>query len=315
MEWLYASIALWAFDRFVRFVRIGLLNVSWVTGRKARTAHLQIIGPDAIKAEVSVGYNFGYKSGQYVYVYFPPFNFWESHPFTIASYELSKPNNNQPTVTLLFRTHNGVTRKLQKHLEAGPKDISCIVEGPYGHYCPVDRYDKVLLLAGGVGITAVFPYLQYLSSVNINRVHFIWVVRDEDSMRWLSENIAKLVGFENFDIEIHITKTGTAGSEVVDVTKEHISDDLGSKPEEVGQPAVVDNREPESDTTSLARHIHVDSKPCLRDVIAGYAKDNGSLAVLACGPDTFVDEARSAVADNVTKAKGVIDYFEEAFTW
>jgi predicted ferric reductase len=134
MEGLYASIALWAFDRFVRFVRIGLLNISWVKGRKARTAHLQIIGPAAIKAEVSVGYDFGYKPGQYVYVYFPRFNFWESHPFTIASYELSKPNHNQPTVTLLFRTHNGITRKLQKHLEAGPKDISCIVEGPYGQY-------------------------------------------------------------------------------------------------------------------------------------------------------------------------------------
>jgi hypothetical protein len=46
--------------------------------------------------------------------------------------------------------------------------------------------------------------LQYLSSLNINRVHFIWIVRDEDSMRWLSEDIAKLVGYENFDIEIHI---------------------------------------------------------------------------------------------------------------
>jgi predicted ferric reductase len=313
MEWLYASIALWAFDRLVRWIRMALLNISWSKGRKARTAHLQIIGPDAIKAEISVGYNFSYKPGQYIYVYFPRFNFWESHPFTIASYELSKANNSQPTVTLLFRTHGGLTRKLQNYLIDGAKELTCLVEGPYGHYCPVDKYDKVLLLAGGVGITAVFPYLQYLSSLNINRVHFIWIVRDEDSMRWLSEDIAKLVGYENFDIEIHITKSGATGPGVVEVTKEHISNDLGAKPE-VGRPE-SDGQKVESNTTALTRHIHVDSKPCLRDTIAGYAKEHGSLAVLACGPDTFVDETRAAVAENVTVAKGVIDYFEEAFTW
>jgi hypothetical protein len=109
------------------------------------------------------------------------------------------------------------------------------------------------------------------------------------------------------------TKISTSKFIFVEVTREHIANDLGSKPE-VGRPE-PDAQKVESNTTALARHIHVDSKPSLRDIIAGYAKEHGSLAVLACGPDTFVDETRAAVADNVTIAKGVIDYFEEAFTW
>lgn len=159
MEWLYASIVIWSFDRLIRLVRMAALNLSWSKGRVARTGRLEIVGTDAIQARINVGYDFGFVPGQYIYVYFPRFNFWESHPFTIAEYEVK---DGQSVVTLFFRTHKGVTKKLQRYLADGPKELYCILEGPYGHYCPVQRYDNVLLLAGGVGITAVFPYCNTL---------------------------------------------------------------------------------------------------------------------------------------------------------
>ena len=287
MEWLYASIALWSFDRFIHLSRMAVLNLSWSKSRVARTGKVEIIGTDAIKTRINVGYNFSFHPGQYLYVYFPRFNFWESHPFTIAEYEVV---NGQPIVTLLFRTHAGVTKKLQKYLANGPKEMYCLLEGPYGHYCPVDKYDNVLLLAGRVGVTAVFPYLQYLAKLGVNRVRFVWVVRDEDSMNWFTNAISSLLPSSNVD--------------------------MGVKPEDVG--AVTKSKEIDADNNGkglLAKHIFVGSKPCLRKVIAGHALEMGCLAVLACGPDTFVDETRQAVAENVTKAKGVVDYFEESFTW
>jgi len=44
MEWLYPAVAIWAFDGFLRIVRLVLLNVSWVKGRTVRTASLQMVG-------------------------------------------------------------------------------------------------------------------------------------------------------------------------------------------------------------------------------------------------------------------------------
>jgi len=306
MEWLYAAVAIWAFDRVLRIVRLVLLNVSWVKGRTVRTASLQMVGPGAIKAQVKVGYNFTFRPGQYAFFYFPRFNFWESHPFTLALYHISK-DHGQPTVTLLFRTRSGITRKLQKYLEGVPKELSCFMEGPYGHYRSVENYDTVLLLAGGVGITAVFAYLRYLAVLNTNKVRFVWIVRDEDSTKWFQNEIAELVGKENIDIEIHITKSGTGK---VETARESIAEGLAAASEEVESLKV-----PEVKVNTVPRYIIVGHKPSLTEVISQQCLEGGSLAVLACGPPTFVDETRGAVAENVTKAKGVVDYFEETFGW
>jgi hypothetical protein len=116
---------------------------------------------------------------------------------------------------------------------------------------------------------------------------------------------------KDVEVEVHITKSNTGN---VKAAKEHISKDLEVRPDEIG--SVLQNKEVESDTTTLARHILVGHKPSLRDVIE---KESlalvGSLAVVACGPDVFVDETRRTLADNVIKAKGMVDYYEEAFTW
>ena len=310
MEWLYAAIAIWAFDRFVRIIRLIVLNISWVKGRVARTAQLQVVGPDASKAYVNLGYNFNFKPGQYVFVYFLRFNFWESHPFTVAAYDIDKETA-QPKLTLLFRTHNGVTRKIQRYLDAGHQNVACLVEGPYGRHLPVEQYDNVLLLAGGVGITAILPYLRYLANLGTTRVRFEWVVRDEDSVNWFKEDIAAAAESPNVEVQIHVTKSGTGD---VESARAHISIDLGAKRQEVGE--ISATSEEMGETASLARYFAVGHRPSLKAVVTRQTTESiGSLAVVACGPDTFVDETRQAVADNVTKAIGPLDYFEEAFTW
>ena len=335
MEWLYAAIALWSFDRLIRLARIILLNISWSGGRLARTGKFEIVqGTNAIKTHINVGYNFTFRPGQYIYVYFPRFNFWESHPFTIAEHELV--DGHQPRITLLFRAHGGVTRKLLKHLAEGPKEMVCLLEGPYGHFRPVDKYDNVLLLAGGVGITAVFPYLRHLATVGVNRVRFIWIVRDENSITWFAKLLSSLLASENVDLEIHITKSESPrGDSIHQVPEEkHISLvrdrsslDLGVGSATIGAAKLANNgtvtdKEVEIPgdkikvSSQLASRVFVGSKPCLTELVKGQVGlGGGSLAVLACGPGTFVDDIRRAVGENVTLARGVVDYFEESFTW
>jgi hypothetical protein len=131
-------------------------------------------------------------------------------------------------------------------------------------------------------------------------------------MRWFSEEIAETLKSQNIEVEIHITKSDNGG---VGMEPERIVEELELKKVETGS-ATTNTKEVDSDANSFASHIFVGDKPDLTELITQESANcKGSLAVLACGPDTFVDEIRKAVADNVVKAKGVIDYFEEAYSW
>ena len=244
-------------------------------------------------------------------------------------------------IVLLFRIHHGITKKSYKYLMDGSKELYCSLEGPYGHSCPVDKYDHVLLLAGGVGVTAVFPYSPYHANLGFNQVRFIWIVRDEDSMNWLANSISPLLPSKNIDIEIHITKSESGIGKLeqtpekrISLARDRISIDLGVKPEAIAprnhhpiEESLTQNKNSENTSASeitsenkskgvLARNVFVGSKPCLREVIESQCMEMaGSLAVLACGPDTFVDETGRAVGENVTRTKGVVNYFEEEYTW
>jgi len=190
--------------------------------------------------------------------------------------------------------------------------VTCLVlEGPYGRHLPVEHYDNVLLLAGGVGITAILPYLRHLANLSTSRVRFEWVVRDEDSVNWFKKDIAAAAESPNVEVEIHVTKSGVGD---VESARGHVSIDLGAKRQKVVE--ISATSEEMGETASLARYFAIGHRPSLKAVVTRQTTESiGSLAVVACGPDTFVDETRQAVADNVTKAIGTLDYFEEAFTW
>ncbi|KAI9303392.1 ferric reductase NAD binding domain-containing protein [Cunninghamella echinulata] len=91
MAWLYACFAIWAYDRIARLVRVIYYNVLLVTTRSKilRKVHADIIsGTDCIRLTVDAN-----KAGLcqrvpgvFVYIYIPSVYFWQSHPFTIASW-------------------------------------------------------------------------------------------------------------------------------------------------------------------------------------------------------------------------------------
>jgi predicted ferric reductase len=77
--WLYAAVAVWAFDRILRVVRMATNGV--------RRATVTEIGANHVRIEIS-GIRFGGKPGYHGYVYFPtlsPLKPWENHPFSINS--------------------------------------------------------------------------------------------------------------------------------------------------------------------------------------------------------------------------------------
>ncbi|KAK0701275.1 ferric reductase-like transmembrane component [Lasiosphaeris hirsuta] len=184
--WLYLAIALWFLDRLVRVGR--------VVKSGARRAHVLDLGAGYIRIDIP-GIRWGFEPGKHAYVYFPtlsPLRPWENHPFSIvptallqhsgrseAAGSLSKgardDEENQPTttatggtfkvgtdsdagiigVTLLIKKSAGLTKHLQPH--AG---LLTLLDGPYSNsdVSALLRCDRLLVLAGGIGITGVLPY-------------------------------------------------------------------------------------------------------------------------------------------------------------
>lgn len=89
--------------------------------------------------------------------------------------------------------------------------MSVLLEGPYGTSHPVERYERVLLIAGGSGITAVLPYVFELArrEAPAKDVTVVWMVHEagpaEDVL--VNELRQSAIGHANVDVWV------TSGSE------------------------------------------------------------------------------------------------------
>lgn len=185
---LYACFAIWAWDRILRIILL-LRN-----GRQI--ARLTLLG-NVVRVDMeNIGRMDG--RGLHGYAYFPfvsKWTPWESHPFSIIpSHLLAKSDlfrsgsnlsgndspgastpgidkekniNQDPIrfdvspslgrgITFYVKAHNGMTGRLA-NLGFSRASTMALVEGPYGHGASL-QVDRLILIAGGVGITAVLPY-------------------------------------------------------------------------------------------------------------------------------------------------------------
>lgn len=118
------------------------------------------------------------KPGQYINLWIPSVSFWsfmQTHPFVVVSWV----EGYQYTLDLLIQPRKGLTRDL---VTCHPRTV--LFTGPHGISAPIDEYEHILMVAGGVGIIAQLPYLNRLvynhsaCNVRTRRVHLVWHVQD-----------------------------------------------------------------------------------------------------------------------------------------
>ncbi|PGH11880.1 hypothetical protein AJ80_06945 [Polytolypa hystricis UAMH7299] len=179
--WLYATIAVWFFDRLARLARILKMGI--------RRAKVTDIGSTLVRVDIP-GIR-GAAPGRVVFVYFPtlnPLRPWENHPFSMVptalltkhkhnDYSGSETGNieknhammvssktaadskgyNNSGVTLFVRKSKGMTGFLKAN-----NRLLTLVEGPYptNPTNAVLQSDRLLLIGGGIGITALLPFLR-----------------------------------------------------------------------------------------------------------------------------------------------------------
>lgn len=280
-QWLYISIAVWAFDRVMRVLRILKTGV--------RRSKITDLGNGYVRVDVQ-GVRWDASPGRHAYAYFPtlnPLRPWENHPFSqlptslLQSYHHSLNarssdskssdqidvekngisaagkhadavgGNSTAGVTFFIRKSAGMTKFLVEH-----DNVLTFLDGPYPNN-PTDsvlKCDRLVVICGGIGITGVLPWLQAHPNAKL-----YWSVKQS------AECLVKAVG--------------------------HVLNGLAEKDVCVGQRLDI--------CGLIDQEIEREWK---------------KIGVIACGPDGLCDDARAAVVTAGRKGQ-LIELEVDAYTW
>ena len=193
-DWIYAVAAVWFFDRLARAVRIVAVG--------PRRAKLTEIGEGYIRMDVP-GIRWRSEAGRHAYLYFPtlhPYKPWQNNPFSImptamlqplsvrpqadnesessqsASGDFEKPHGPRAVVHAIKRSPStaGLTMYVRKSGDMtralrAKDDLLVLIEGPYPNNSikEVLCCDRLLLICGGIGVTAVLPFVNHHWNVKL----------------------------------------------------------------------------------------------------------------------------------------------------
>ncbi|EIW68400.1 hypothetical protein TREMEDRAFT_32173, partial [Tremella mesenterica DSM 1558] len=203
--WIYPGFGLWAADRILRVVRLFVLNKLWVvmpspTGANIPSrATLTLLTPSTVMVSFQTPSRLlTWAAGQHFFVVMPGMTRfpWEAHPFTAATLP-ARPGQGtgKGELTFIVRVRDGFTKRMKDHVDEerkarglGPDvqvsvDIPAAVEGPYGESRSLDRYDGVLILTGGSGISYGIAHLMQIvrdareGKTRVKFVRIIWMVK------------------------------------------------------------------------------------------------------------------------------------------
>ncbi|KAK4442545.1 ferric reductase like transmembrane component-domain-containing protein [Podospora aff. communis PSN243] len=216
--WIYAACAVWFFDRAMRVGRVVKNGV--------RRSAVTEVSEGLVRVDVP-GVRWAAEPGKHTYAYFPtlsPWRPWENHPFSVvptallkgkrtvesgssqgespdleksgaATTRSSKPEGGDvgAGVTLYVKKSEGLTSLLNSH-----QSLLTLLDGPYpsNHPAALLKTDRLVLIAGGIGVTAVLPFLARHSNIKL-----AWGLRE--AARGLADDLEPaLAGLTEKDIRI-----------------------------------------------------------------------------------------------------------------
>lgn len=157
--------------------------------------------------------NFEFKEGQWVMINCPSISKTEWHPFTITSNPIEFGH-----VQVFIKESGDWTNKVVKLLIGSESESECKfkISYPYGNkYDIIKRYSVVVLVAGGIGITAFMSVIKslpcYLGHGNkytkLKKVYLYWTCRSDQDFNCFIQELQKikLELNELFQINFYLT--------------------------------------------------------------------------------------------------------------
>ena len=307
---MYATAAVWVFDRVVRIARMLWFGVSKASVTLVSNETLRIVVPKP-KWWKTI-------PGGYAFIYFlRPSCFWQSHPFTFTEHP-TDPNQ----VVLYCKVKGGVTHGLYQYLAKFPEQnatIKVILEGPYGERAPVDRCDQAVYIAGGNGIPGIYSEAVEAAKKQKNKNQVIklhWIIREYKSLMWFHEELTYL---KNTNVKTIVYVTNPISTAFKKDLKNVVAP-TESSDEEQKKEESTDMSDNVSLDTFRSEFDHVEFKegrPDLNKLIVDEIEESvGSTAFVACGHPAMVDDVRYSVAENVDKfPKKRVDFYEQVEVW
>lgn len=192
--WIYMACAVWFFDR--------LMRVGRVLKNGIRRSEVVQVADDIVRIDVK-GLRWEAQPGRHTYAYFPtlnPLRPWENHPFSVMSTALLQSKGHSlaaaasshgsqhstddiekigASTTVTSNTHGGASSGISLYVRkstgltralAAHKSLLTLLDGPYPNNNPssVLKTDRLILIAGGIGITAVLPFIAHHQNVKLH---------------------------------------------------------------------------------------------------------------------------------------------------
>ena len=319
--YLWATVALWLASYLARvfwYTRPLNIHSQWFTGAPTTLTRL----PGAMtRIEVLPPPGFTHTPAQHCFLRFPSVSLTDNHPFTISTtaplQDLTtvgrdaadrNPTEKPQSLVFLARTYAGFTRKLAAYSASQPDILaSAWIDGPYGGTSrPIQRlYDTLILVAGGAGITACLPWLQYdvhrsnpepRDGFRVKRVVLVWVLRQEQHFSWVGDALesARAAAVESdVAVEMRFYVTNRAASTAV------VSDALGmsavdNEIELLDNPQSPSRPSPRTDRMTRLGEC-VSGRPRMKSLIPEVVGQEKTM-VIGCGPESLRDDLANACA-------------------
>ncbi|KAK8199205.1 ferric reductase NAD binding domain-containing protein [Phyllosticta capitalensis] len=325
--YLWATLAVWLASWLVRLfwcMRSTNVRSPWFVGAQAT---VKLLPANLVRIEVERPLYFDLTPAQHCFLRFSHIAVYDNHPFTIASaptHGTAEKTTEKPLV-FLIKVRDGFTRRLAAECEMSEEhalQTSVSLDGPYGGF-PYprleNRYDALLLVAGGSGISACLPWLSHMAAmtrqVRLERVTLVWVFREPQSFDWVAQELQQAVqcaGSVQVHVRLHVTGAcdffcSNAAHAEKSVHIDAIRDPRYERMKAVGE--VLAGRPDPRDDVKMA---------AAANDAAGEAPGK-RLFVLTCGPRGLNDAVANACADeqkSVWRGQvGEVKLHVETFSW
>ena len=150
---IWPAMIVWGLDRFLRFVRLALLNFGYLkplaskSSQKELDATVEVLSPHFLRLTLTRSKYFRWQAGQSAYLSFPALSNYpfQSHPFTIGN--ICTADGSSQKLTFFVRVRSGFTQRLMN--SASPeKTFKTFINGPYSSPPLLFGYNAVILVAG-----------------------------------------------------------------------------------------------------------------------------------------------------------------------
>lgn len=303
LNYLYAVIALWAFDRAARAIRVAYGNI----GAGGTKTIVEALPGNACRVTVTMARPWAFAPGQHAYLYFPSISWTQSHPFSVGWSEDSEMHDGEKlsmdrndilgqrktSMSYIIRARAGFTGALYKKAAACPDGrmvTTCFVEGPYGGLHNMNSYGTVMLFAGGVGITQAVPHVRDLvvgyanGTVAARKILLVWIIQSPEHLEWIRPWMTEILAMDRRRECLRI---------MLFVSRPRSTKEIHSP----------------SSTVQM-----FPGRPNIEHLIGAEMENQvGAMGVTVCGPGALSDEVRLAVRNR--QYNGTIEFCEEAFSW